>query len=95
MANKSKMVVWSLVVVIAVLALLLVYILVVQPAVGNYVYGKQVTAYNQAQSDVVNTMLVQLQQQGYIQIPVGNQTLYLVAAQPKQGTSGTANSTGQ
>jgi len=84
MANKTKAVMTSLIVVIVILAAILIYALVIKPAVGSYVYNQQLSAYNQAQGDFLNAMLVQLQQQGYISIPVGNQTLYLAQAQPQQ-----------
>lgn len=84
MANKTKAVMWGLIVVIVILSAVLIYVLVIRPTFSNYVLDQQVSAYNQAQGDLLNSMLVQLQQQGYIAIPVGNQTLYLAQAQPQQ-----------
>lgn len=85
MANKAKAVIWSLIVVILVLAIILIYAFAVQPAINT----KQVTIYNagyqNAQLDFVNGMLNQLRQQEYIQIPISeNQTLLLVQAQAQQ-----------
>lgn len=85
MANKAKAVIWSLVAVILILALILIYAFAVQPAINN----RQVTFYNAgyqtAQADFINTMWAQVNQQGYVQIPLNeNQSLFLAPFDPQQ-----------
>lgn len=71
-----------LAVVIVILVLALVYVLAIRPAVSGFVVNKQVDAYTQGQTDFLNAMLVQLQQNGYTQITVGNQSIVLVPYNP-------------
>lgn len=81
MADK-KMTIRILAVVIVILVLALVYVLAIRPAVSGFVVNKQVDAYTQGQTDFLNAMLVQLQQNGYTQITVGNQSIVLVPYNP-------------
>jgi hypothetical protein len=88
MANKAKAVIWSLIVVILVLAIILIYAFAVQPAINT----KQVTIYNAgyqtAQADFINTMWAQVNQQGYVQIPLSeNQSLFLAPFDPQQSAA--------
>ena len=75
MTGNSKVTIKILVIVIVVLALALIYVLAIKPAVSGFVVDKQVSAYEmgytQAQADLLNNIIVQLQQAGYAQIPVG------------------------
>jgi hypothetical protein len=65
--------------VIVVLAIVVVYSFAVKPAFNGYVIEKQ----NEAQYIVLNALLSQLQQNGYIQIPLDNErVLTLVEYQP-------------
>jgi len=63
--DQSKLVI-IMAAVIIVLALLVVYSLALKPAFNGYVVEKQ----TEAQYMVVNTLLGQLDQSGYIQIPI-------------------------
>ena len=65
-------------VVIIVLAAVVVYSFALRPAFNGYVVSKQ----TEAQDIVLNALLSQLQQNGYIQIPVGDEVLTLVPYQP-------------
>ncbi len=87
MANdRTRLVMGILVFIIVVLAGVIIYSFVIQPAVNDYVLNKQVSAYNQGQSDLLLGMLQQIQQTGIVRIPIGNQTLVLapVQTQPQQ-----------
>ena len=64
-------------VVIAVLAIAVAYSFVAKPAFDDYIVSKQY----EAQDVVLTALLSQLQQNGYIQIPVGDQVLTLVPYQ--------------
>lgn len=80
--EKDKKNLWIkiLSVVIILLVLFIVIMFIVRPAINNYVIKKQI----QAQEYVIASILNQIQQTGYVQLPVGNQTLVLVPYQPEQ-----------
>lgn len=76
--DGNKRTVRILVSVIAVLVLFIIFAFVVKPAINSYVVNKQVGAYNQGQTDLLNNLLVQMQgNDGVATIPVGNYTLVL------------------
>lgn len=87
MRNKTGVLIGVLIFVIAVLLLIVIYAFVVKPAIINY----QVTNQNQGINYAVGTIIQQIQQNGYAQIPVGNQTLILVPLQPSQTTNSSAS----
>jgi len=84
MAEKTRVTITILLVLVIILALVVIYALLVQPAVSGYIYDQQISAYNQGQADLLNTILLQIQQAGYVGIPVGNQTLILAPVQQPQ-----------
>lgn len=75
---RNKLV-FVLVAVIVVLALLVLYAFAIRPAVSGYTINAQNEGINYALSSIVS----QVQQNGYAQIPVGNQTLVLVPYSPQ------------
>ncbi len=76
--EKNKLTVRILILVIALLALVLLYAFIVRPAVTGYAVNNYVQGYNQAQADLINNIWTQIQQTGEAQIPVGeNQVLAL------------------
>ena len=70
-----------LILVIIILAGVLAYTFLVKPMINERIQQKQIDAYNLGQVDLVNAILVQIQQTGYVTIPVGNSSLTLVPAQ--------------
>ena len=80
MANKRNVLITILIVVIVVMAAILVYAFVIQPGITGYA----VDNYNQGIEFTIATIISQIQQNGFVQIPVGNQTLILVPAPPTQ-----------
>lgn len=74
MANRTKVFVILLVLLVVVLAGSLLFVAVIKPAVSGYATQKQTEGVQIA----VNSILLQIQQNGFVQIPVGNQTLVLV-----------------
>lgn len=75
----------KLIAIMAVIILLLVgvilYSFAVRPMISGYVVNKQV----QAQNLVVSALVKQIQETGYVQIPVGeDQVLTLVPYQPQE-----------
>lgn len=85
MVNKAKTVIWSLIVVIFILAVIVIYAFAIQPALN----ARQTTIYNagyqNAYVEFINGMVSQINQQGFVQIPVNeNQTLYLAPFNPQQ-----------
>lgn len=63
--------------IIVILVGFVIYSFGIKPAVTDYVIDKQV----EAQNFVIEAILLQLQQTGYVQIPLGNETLILVPYQ--------------
>ena len=70
-----------LVLVIVILVVIVVYAFVIKPAISGYTVQKQTEGVQIA----VNSILAQIQQNGFVQIPIGNQTLILVPYTPPQG----------
>jgi len=78
MADKNKLVIRILVLIIVLLALAVLYAFVVRPAVTGYAINNYAQGYNQGQADLLNNLVVQLQQAGNAQYPVGeNQVLVI------------------
>jgi len=90
--EKSKLTVRILILVIALLALVVLYAFAIRPAVTGYAINNYEQGYIRAQGDLINNIWTQIQQTGNAQIPVGeNQVLLLVGeirqtqpAQPAQ-----------
>jgi Tfp pilus assembly protein PilE len=78
--NRGKLI-KIMAIVIVILVLGLIYAFAAKPAFDRYVIKKQ----NEAQDMVLNALLSQLYQNGYIQIPLANgNVLVLVEYQPNQ-----------
>jgi len=75
--DKRGMIIKILAVVVLVLILVMLYFFVVQPNVDKYVFNKQI----EAQSYIFADMVTQLQNQGFYQVQLGNQTLVLIPSQ--------------
>jgi hypothetical protein len=84
--EKRDVLVIALIVVVVLLLGFISYTFIIQPAINAQVVGWANKGYNQAQVDMINSMLAQLQQNGYVLLPTGNgnQTIALVVYQPKQ-----------
>lgn len=81
MADRTKIVITVLVVIIAAFVLFTLYYFVVQPVIQGYIVEKQTEGVQIA----VSAILSQIQQNGFVQIPLdGNQTLVLVPYNPSQ-----------
>lgn len=80
---EQKTIIKILVGVVFVLAIGILYFLVIKPQIDKAATNNQVTGYNLA----INSLLSQLQQQGYVQLTIGNQTLILVPYQSPQNTT--------
>ena len=78
MADKNKLVVRILILIIALLALVVIYAFIVRPVVTGYAINNYEQGYIRAQSDLLSNIWTQIQQTGYAQIPLGeNQVLVL------------------
>ena len=81
MADRSRLVISILVGIVLLMGLFMLYLFVLQPAMQGYVIEKQTEGVQIA----VGTILTQIQQYGFVQIPIGeNQVLTLVPAQAPQ-----------
>ena len=81
--DRNTIIIASLVLLVIILSIMVVYAFVISPAITGFVVGKQI----EARDFIINNMLLQLQQNGYVQIGVGNQSLILVPYQPPQQSS--------
>lgn len=80
MADRTSVLITILVLVIVILAGILIFTFMVRPAFSGYVVEKQTEGYQIAIRDIV----FQVQQNGFVQIPVGNQTLFLAPVTTQQ-----------
>lgn len=81
MANRTSLLIGFLVLVIAILVIVVLIAFWIKPTFDSYVVQKQVDAQNVVLSNIVS----QVQQNGVVQIPIGNQSLFLVPFNPQQG----------
>jgi hypothetical protein len=81
--SKRDILVISLIIVIAILLGIVLYFFLIQPAINAQVINWANKGYTQAQVDIINTILSQIQENGYVSIPTGveNQTMILVPYQ--------------
>lgn len=83
--RRIGLIIGILVGIIVLLSVLLAYFLWAKPTYQGFVGEKQQEAYNIGQVELLNGILVQIQQQGFVQIPLNeNQTLYLMPFNPNQ-----------
>ncbi len=78
--ENNRILIAVLLVLVVVLGGMVLYSFALKPAINGYVINAQNQGVNLAVASIVN----QIQQQGYVQIPVGNQTLVLVPYNPTQ-----------
>lgn len=82
--RNPRALVFVLIAVIVVLALVLLYAFVVQPSMNGYAVKLQ----NEGVAYTLSLILAQVQQNGYVEIPVSeNQSLVLVPYSPPQDYS--------
>lgn len=78
--NKNRLVA-VMAFVIVIMAAVLVYSFALEPTFNGYVVSKQI----EAQDIVLSSLISQIQQNGYVQIPVGEEVLTLVPYQEPTG----------
>ncbi len=79
--NKTGLIIGILLLVILVLAAVLAYVFLINPKISGYAVNNQIQGYQIA----INDILAQIQQNGYVQIPVSeNQSVILVLYQEPQ-----------
>ena len=79
--DRTTSIVKILLVVVILLVLIVLYLLVFQTQYNNFINEKRAEGVNLA----VTQILSELQANGYVQIPIGNQTLILVPYIPPAG----------
>ena len=84
MADKNKLTVRILILVIALLALAVLYAFVVRPTVTGYAVDKYSQGYYQGQADLLSNVWTQIQQTGTAQIPIGESQVLLLAGELRQ-----------
>ena len=75
MVNRTRILITVLVLIIVVLAGIVVYSFLIKPQISGYVTNKQIEGANLVLTQIVNTV-VQCQT---FPLPIGNQTIHLVA----------------
>ena len=84
MKNKSGLVIAILALLVLVFGIMVSYAFIAKPLISGYV----TKTYNQGATDTLNVILGQVQQQGYVEIPVGNgKSLFLAPVQQSQQNS--------
>ena len=79
--NKSRTVIISLIVVVLLLIGFIAWAFIAKPAIDTYILEKQQTAY----TDAIEDILTQVQQNGFVQIPISEtQSVILDVRLPKQ-----------
>ena len=79
--KRTNIFIAVLILVIVILAAIMLYAFFIKPQIQGYAVQKQ----NEGVQIAVNSILLQLQQNGFVQIPLNqNQTLYLVPYNPQQ-----------
>ena len=78
------MLIIALIALIVLMLAIFTYVFLVRPAINAQAIGWANKGYEQGQIDMINAVLSQIQQNGYVQIPAGeNQTIILVPYQPQ------------
>ncbi len=77
--DRTRLVVKILIAVVVLLVIIVAYLTVISSAINNFAAQKQVEGANLFISQI---LIPELQTQGYVAIPIGNQTLYLVPYNP-------------
>ena len=74
---KEEGINWNLIIMIILAVALVIALAFIfgKPAFDNYIQETQL----QAQQDLLNLILASVQQRGYVDIPIGNETIRLVA----------------
>lgn len=81
--NQNKLTIKILSIVIIVLLLFIAFFFVVKPQMNKYADERRLEGIDLY---IYNFILPQLQANGYVQIPIGNETLILVPYIPEQQT---------
>jgi len=77
--NIQGKIIIALIFVVVVLLGFILYTFALKPSLNGYVVSKQV----EAQNILVSALVQQLQQYGYVQIPVGEEVLTLIPYVPE------------
>ncbi len=90
MADTKSIWITVLGLIVVIMALVIIYAFVIQPAISGYSVQKQ----SEGVQIAVNAILTQIQQNGYVQIPVGgNKTIILVPYVPPSAQTSTQTAT--
>jgi len=79
--DKTRLIVKILIAVVVLLAIIVLYLVVIQQQYNNFVDQKRIEGIDLFISQI---LIPQLQTNGYVQLPIGNQTLYLAPFSPEQ-----------
>ena len=82
--KRINLTVTILAVLVVVLLGIIAYAFLIKPSINGYV----VNAQNVGIQYTINAILLQIQEKGYVEIPVGNETLILVPYQNPQPQTG-------
>lgn len=79
--EKRNKAIWVLSILVVILALVLIYFFIIQPQYDAFVDEKRLEGIDMY---IGSYVIPQIQATGYLQVPIGNQTLILVPYVPQQ-----------
>jgi hypothetical protein len=92
-AERTRLMIKALIAIVVVLGLIVIYLLVAQPAYNNALNQAGYSGFGQGINYTINSILSSIQTKGYVQIPLGNnRTLILVPYVPSNATAQAASS---
>lgn len=93
MADKKSIWITVLALVIVIMALIMIYAFVIQPAISGYTIQKQNEGALQGANYVLSQIINTVARCQTFTLPVGNQTIHLVALECLQQQPATQNTT--
>lgn len=80
-SNSNRGIIWTMAGIILILVLVLLYFFVFSPQYDNFVNDKRLEGIDLY---IAQIMLPSIQQNGFMQVPLGNQSLILAAVSPEE-----------
>jgi hypothetical protein len=81
--EKNKLIIITLGIIIILFLGFFVYYFWIKPSYQTFIENKKIESYNLGQISVLSEIINQIQKYGYVQIPIGNQTIYLNPFNPE------------
>ncbi len=83
--DRNRLVIISLIAIVIVLVCVIGWVVIASPAIDKYISEKQQEAYAQGQGAIIQEILLQVERQGFVQIPISDtQSVVLDLRMPEQ-----------